>query len=53
MKASELSSKHKLTLEAVFANPVKANVGWRAVEALFKALGADISEGNGLDFAPI
>lgn len=47
MNASELSSKHQLTLEAIFANPVKANLEWRAVEALFKALGADISEGNG------
>ncbi len=40
-------SKHKKTLAAIFAEPVRANVKWRDVEALLKAKGAEISEGDG------
>ena len=43
----ELSGKHKATLEAVFADPVRANVAWVDIEALFIAAGATISEGRG------
>ncbi len=39
--------KHRKTLEAVFADPVRANVPWVEVEALFLAIGADVSEGRG------
>lgn len=39
--------KHRKTLEAIFADPVRSNVEWRAVEALFRAAGAEISEGRG------
>ncbi len=39
--------KHRKTLEAVFAEPIRANVAWVAVEALFVALGAEVSEGRG------
>lgn len=39
--------KHKKTLEAVFADPVRSNVLWADVEALFSAVGAEISEGRG------
>ncbi len=42
-----LSGKHKATLAAVFADPVRANIAWRDVEALFLACGAEVSEGNG------
>lgn len=35
------------TLEAVFADPIPADVAWREVESLLVALGADISEGQG------
>jgi hypothetical protein len=34
-------------LEAIFAEPVRGNVKWRDVEALFKAKSAEISEGAG------
>jgi hypothetical protein len=34
-------------LEAVFADPVRANVPWADVEALFIAAGASISQGRG------
>ncbi|MDN5697805.1 MAG: type II toxin-antitoxin system HicA family toxin [Rubrobacter sp.] len=42
-----LSSRHRKTLAAVFEEPVRSNVAWSDVEALFKALGAEISEGRG------
>jgi hypothetical protein len=42
-----MSRKHSKTLEALFAHPVSANIKWRDIEALFKALGAEISEREG------
>lgn len=42
-----MNSKHKKTLDSIFENPVRANIKWADVEALFMNLGADISEGNG------
>ena len=42
-----MDSKHRKTLEAIFEKPERANIAWREVEALFIALGAEISEGNG------
>lgn len=42
-----MRGKHGRTLQAVFADPVRANVAWSDVEALFAAAGAEISEGRG------
>jgi hypothetical protein len=42
-----LSRKHTAVLRAVFADPVRANIAWRDIEALFVALGAEVSEGSG------
>jgi len=42
-----VDNKHHKTLEAIFEKPERANIAWRDVEALFVALGAEISEGNG------
>jgi hypothetical protein len=39
--------RHRKTLEAIFADPVRANVPWAEVEALFIAAGASVSEGRG------
>jgi len=39
--------KHRKTLEAIFEKPERANIAWRDIEALFIALGAEISEGSG------
>ncbi len=39
--------KHRKTQEAIFAEPVRANVPWADIEALFKAVGAMVSEGRG------
>ncbi len=40
-------SKHERTLAAIFADPVRANVKWRDIEALLIAKSAEISEGSG------
>ena len=42
-----MDRKHRKTLEAIFERPERANIAWRDVEALFIALGAEISEGSG------
>jgi hypothetical protein len=42
-----VNRKHQQTLEAIFAEPVLSNVEWKAVESLFEALGAEITEGRG------
>jgi hypothetical protein len=42
-----VDSKHRKTLESIFERPERANIVWRDIEALFIALGAEISEGNG------
>ncbi|MBI4771722.1 MAG: type II toxin-antitoxin system HicA family toxin [Chloroflexi bacterium] len=42
-----MDSNHRKTLEAIFEKPERTNIAWRDVEALFIALGAEISEGHG------
>ena len=42
-----MDSKHRKTLEAIFEKLERANIAWRDIEAMFVALGAEISEGNG------
>lgn len=42
-----LNKKHADVLAAIFADPVRATIVWREVEALFIASGAEISEGMG------
>ena len=39
--------KHDKTLQAVFADPVRANVNWSDAEALLIAKGATVTEGSG------
>jgi hypothetical protein len=40
-------ARHDRALEAIFAEPTRANVKWAAIEALFLHLGAAIGEGAG------
>jgi hypothetical protein len=40
-------SKHDRTLRAVFADPVRAGIPWRDIEAMLVHLGAEITEGEG------
>ena len=42
-----MQDKHRRTLEAIFEVKDRANIPWRDVEALFVALGAEVSEGRG------
>ena len=42
-----MDKKHRKTLEAIFKKPEQANLAWRDIEALFVALGAEVSEGSG------
>lgn len=42
-----MDNKHRKTLEAIFEKPERANLAWKDIEALFVALGAEITEGNG------
>lgn len=42
-----LGRKNQATLLAVFADPVRADIPWRDIEALFRAAGAEIKEGRG------
>jgi hypothetical protein len=43
----ELNRKHRATLAAIFAVPVRAGVVWTDVEALLRACGGEIGEGSG------
>lgn len=45
--AEGLSSRHRATLVALFAQPIRADVTYRAVENLLVALGAEVTQGSG------
>ena len=42
-----VNNRQKKTLELIFRDPVSANVLWKDIESLLRALGCEISEGNG------
>ncbi len=42
-----MNKKHRKTLDAIFDTPVRSDIEWKEIEALFKALGGEISEGRG------
>lgn len=42
-----MKRKHQATLEQIFARPVSGTIRWAEIEALFVALGADVSEREG------
>ena len=42
-----MNQKHRRTLEAIFEDPIRSNIAWRDIETMFKAAGAEISEGAG------
>ncbi len=42
-----MKRKHQKTLVAIFTHPASANIHWRDIEALFIALGAEVSEREG------
>ena len=42
-----MNAKHRRTLEAIFARPVRSDIRWTEIEGLLASLGADRSEGRG------
>lgn len=42
-----MNTKHRKTLEAIFARPERADIIWRDIENLFIALVGEVSEGKG------
>jgi hypothetical protein len=42
-----MNAKNRKTLELIFANPIRPDVPWKDIEALFVDLGGHISEGSG------
>lgn len=44
---TKLNSKQQSTLSALFQNPIRANVEWKDIESLIRALGGEISKGSG------
>ena len=42
-----MNKRQKDTLALIFKNPVQPSIGWTDIESLFRALGAEISEGRG------
>jgi hypothetical protein len=47
MVSKFMNSKNRRTLEAIFANPVRADVKWSDIEALVLACGGEVEEGRG------
>ncbi len=43
----ELNNKQRKILEAIFTDPISANINWQDIENLFTALGATITQGSG------
>ena len=42
-----VNSRHRRTLEVLFAEPINGNLEWSRIEALFRALGCNVIEGSG------
>lgn len=42
-----LNNKHRKTLQAIFDDPTRSDIEWKAIEAMLVAAGAEISQGSG------
>ena len=42
-----MNKKHRSTLEKIKSRPERPDIAWKDIEALFLALGAEISDGSG------
>lgn len=42
-----MNSKQRKTLEALFSEPIRRNIGWSDVVSLIKGLDGDVIQGNG------
>lgn len=41
-----MNKRHQKLLQQIFQQPVQAGIAWKDIEAMLKALGAEISEGS-------
>ena len=48
-----MKRKHQNTLEKIYKRPTSANIQWKDIEALFQALGANITERAGSRIAVV
>lgn len=42
-----MKTKHEEILHRIFQNPIQSGIVWKDIESMLKALGAEVSEGNG------
>lgn len=42
-----MNNKQRRTLEGVFRDPISPSIAWCDIESLFRACGAEITEGRG------
>lgn len=42
-----MNNRQRGTLKAIFSDPVRSNIEWAEIEAMLRALEAEISEGRG------
>jgi len=42
-----MNKKQRQTLAKIFEKPERSDISWNDIEGLFKALGAEVSEGRG------
>jgi hypothetical protein len=42
-----VNSRQRKTFEALFKEPVPANIAWKDIESLLVAIGCEVSEGRG------
>lgn len=42
-----MNNKHRKTLQAIFDEPTRSDIEWKAIEAMLVSAGAEISEGGG------
>ncbi|NQU32122.1 MAG: type II toxin-antitoxin system HicA family toxin [Bacteroidetes bacterium] len=48
-----MKRKHQKTLEQIYSRPISGNIPWSNIEALFVALGANVSERAGSRIAVV
>lgn len=48
-----MKTKHKRTLTQIFSRPVRANINFKDIEALFVALGGEVTEREGSRIAVV
>ena len=42
-----MNAKNRKTFTTIFQEPVRSDLNWKEIENLFKALGAEVTEGSG------